>query len=373
MDVPAGWLLQQAAAIREAVDVPVVGVSRLTTPDDGEAALRDGLVDVVAYGRAFLTDPDWPRKAREGRAAEQLVLHRLQPGLRLAHRGPAGRDLPGQPGVRPRARSRHAVAARGRPGGCSSPAPGRPGWRPPARPPSAATGWCSSRRARRSAASSRGERAAAPRGLDDVPAPGARTAVARRGGASLRHPARRGAGRTAPARRDRRGDRRSVRPGGARDAGSRPGRPDRGRCRGRPAGAAARRRIRGARPGGVDRRPRRRGAGAERGRGARRGPADRPDRPARGHARRDAAAGSRAAGARRAGRDDRARRGDRAAVRGAPASRRRGRRDPPARAATAAVVARGRRAGRLHVVGDSKAARSALEAVHEGLLAGLAV
>ena len=71
MDVPAGWLLEQAAAIREAVDVPVVGVSRLTTPDEGEAALRAGLVDVVAYGRAFLTDPDWPRKAREGRADEQ--------------------------------------------------------------------------------------------------------------------------------------------------------------------------------------------------------------------------------------------------------------------------------------------------------------
>ena len=72
MDVAPGWLLEQASAIRAAVDVPVVGVSRLTTPDEGEAALRDGLVDVVAYGRAFLTDPDWPRKAREGRAAEQV-------------------------------------------------------------------------------------------------------------------------------------------------------------------------------------------------------------------------------------------------------------------------------------------------------------
>ena len=72
MDTPAGWLMPAAAAIREAVRVPVVGVSRFTSPADAEAALARGHVDVVAFGRAFLTDPEWPAKALSGRGDEQV-------------------------------------------------------------------------------------------------------------------------------------------------------------------------------------------------------------------------------------------------------------------------------------------------------------
>jgi 2,4-dienoyl-CoA reductase-like NADH-dependent reductase (Old Yellow Enzyme family)/thioredoxin reductase len=72
MDTPAGWLMPTAAAIREAVGVPVVGVSRFTAPADAEAALERGDVDLVAFGRAFLTDPEWPAKALSGRGDEQV-------------------------------------------------------------------------------------------------------------------------------------------------------------------------------------------------------------------------------------------------------------------------------------------------------------
>lgn len=72
MDTPAGWLLPLAAAIRESVGVPVVGASRFTSPDVAEQGLASGAVDVIAFGRAFLTDPDWPAKALAGRTEEQV-------------------------------------------------------------------------------------------------------------------------------------------------------------------------------------------------------------------------------------------------------------------------------------------------------------
>jgi 2,4-dienoyl-CoA reductase-like NADH-dependent reductase (Old Yellow Enzyme family) len=72
MDTPAGWLIPQAAAIRAAVDVPVVGVSRFTAAEAAEAVLERGEVDVVAFGRAFLTDPAWPRKVLSGAGEEQV-------------------------------------------------------------------------------------------------------------------------------------------------------------------------------------------------------------------------------------------------------------------------------------------------------------
>ncbi|MDX6560245.1 MAG: hypothetical protein QOD65_59 [Gaiellales bacterium] len=72
MDTPEGWLLPHASAIREAVDVPVVGVSRFTRAEAAEAALARGDIDMVAFGRAFLTDPQWPAKVLGGAGEEQV-------------------------------------------------------------------------------------------------------------------------------------------------------------------------------------------------------------------------------------------------------------------------------------------------------------
>jgi 2,4-dienoyl-CoA reductase-like NADH-dependent reductase (Old Yellow Enzyme family) len=70
MDYPPGWLLDSAAAIRRAVGVPVIGASRIVDPRDADAAIAAGRVDLVALGRALLTDPELPAKARAGRFDE---------------------------------------------------------------------------------------------------------------------------------------------------------------------------------------------------------------------------------------------------------------------------------------------------------------
>jgi 2,4-dienoyl-CoA reductase-like NADH-dependent reductase (Old Yellow Enzyme family) len=67
MDFAAGWLLPAAATIRRAVDIPVIGASRIVDPRDADRAIAAGDVDLVAFGRALLTDPELPNKARDGR------------------------------------------------------------------------------------------------------------------------------------------------------------------------------------------------------------------------------------------------------------------------------------------------------------------
>ncbi len=68
--VEPGHLLPLAAGIREVVDVPVIGVGRILDPEMAARALLEGMCDFVALGRALLADPEWPAKAREGRARE---------------------------------------------------------------------------------------------------------------------------------------------------------------------------------------------------------------------------------------------------------------------------------------------------------------
>jgi len=63
-------LAHLAAGVKQVVNVPVIAVGRLLTPDLAESLLQRGACDFVALGRPLLADPDWPRKAREGRAAD---------------------------------------------------------------------------------------------------------------------------------------------------------------------------------------------------------------------------------------------------------------------------------------------------------------
>ena len=65
-----GWRLPLARAIREAAGVPVIGVGVIRHPEVAEQAIAAGDCDLVALGRALLVDPQWPEKARDGRAGE---------------------------------------------------------------------------------------------------------------------------------------------------------------------------------------------------------------------------------------------------------------------------------------------------------------
>lgn len=57
-----------AAAVRRAVRVPIIVAGRINGPEVAEAVLEEGSADFVAVGRGLLTDPDFPIKAKEGRA-----------------------------------------------------------------------------------------------------------------------------------------------------------------------------------------------------------------------------------------------------------------------------------------------------------------
>jgi 2,4-dienoyl-CoA reductase-like NADH-dependent reductase (Old Yellow Enzyme family)/thioredoxin reductase len=70
MAVPRGHMRPLAAAVKRAVDVPVMAVGRLDDPDEAAAAVASGDADLVLLGRALIAEPDWPDKVREGRLAE---------------------------------------------------------------------------------------------------------------------------------------------------------------------------------------------------------------------------------------------------------------------------------------------------------------
>ena len=62
---PAAYV-GHAAAIKSVVDIPVIAVGRINTPEIAEAVLRSGQADLVAMGRASIADPALPNKALAG-------------------------------------------------------------------------------------------------------------------------------------------------------------------------------------------------------------------------------------------------------------------------------------------------------------------
>jgi len=65
LPMPPGTHLAAAVQIRRRISLPVVGVGRIANVEQAQAALEK--VDLVACGRAFLADPDWLAKSRQGR------------------------------------------------------------------------------------------------------------------------------------------------------------------------------------------------------------------------------------------------------------------------------------------------------------------
>ncbi len=67
MAVPPGYAAFIPSAIREAVDLPVVGVGRFKDPVQAERALHDGQCDLVGVVRGQIADADFAAKAKAGR------------------------------------------------------------------------------------------------------------------------------------------------------------------------------------------------------------------------------------------------------------------------------------------------------------------
>jgi 2,4-dienoyl-CoA reductase (NADPH2) len=66
MGVPRGAFIYLAAGIRAAVDVPVIASNRISDPFMAEAVLRDGLADLINFGRPLIADPELPQKVAKG-------------------------------------------------------------------------------------------------------------------------------------------------------------------------------------------------------------------------------------------------------------------------------------------------------------------
>jgi 2,4-dienoyl-CoA reductase-like NADH-dependent reductase (Old Yellow Enzyme family) len=71
MHWPRGPWLPLSARLREHVNgVPLVAFGLVTDPAEAEGILARGEADLVGLGRSLVTDPAWPKKAREGRQSD---------------------------------------------------------------------------------------------------------------------------------------------------------------------------------------------------------------------------------------------------------------------------------------------------------------
>lgn len=67
---PPGWRKYLAKAVKEQVGIPVIAANLIRTPEQAEEQLADGTQDFIAMGRSYLSDPEWVKKAMEGRSED---------------------------------------------------------------------------------------------------------------------------------------------------------------------------------------------------------------------------------------------------------------------------------------------------------------
>ena len=65
--IPQGFMLDMAAKLKEAVNIPVLCGGRMADPDMNEKAIAEGKIDAAVIGRQAIADPDYGNKVTEGR------------------------------------------------------------------------------------------------------------------------------------------------------------------------------------------------------------------------------------------------------------------------------------------------------------------
>ncbi len=68
--VPRGAFTWVTRKLRPHVSIPLVTSNRINMPELAEQLVADGSADLISMARPLLADPEWARKAREGRADE---------------------------------------------------------------------------------------------------------------------------------------------------------------------------------------------------------------------------------------------------------------------------------------------------------------
>lgn len=70
MSYPEGWRKHLALAVKKMVRVPVIATTVIRHPAYAETLLAEGYMDFVGCGRNNLADPEWMKKAMEGREVD---------------------------------------------------------------------------------------------------------------------------------------------------------------------------------------------------------------------------------------------------------------------------------------------------------------
>ncbi|MBA3008745.1 MAG: NAD(P)/FAD-dependent oxidoreductase [Proteobacteria bacterium] len=70
MYTPQGCFVHLAEAVKKTVNIPVITVGRIKDPEHANGILGEGKADMISMGRSFLADPQYPRKAREGKFSQ---------------------------------------------------------------------------------------------------------------------------------------------------------------------------------------------------------------------------------------------------------------------------------------------------------------
>ncbi|STZ56277.1 2,4-dienoyl-CoA reductase [NADPH] [Moraxella lacunata] len=66
--VPRAVFVRFSQAVKDAINIPVIGANRINMPDTAETMLANGQVDLVQMARPFLADSAWVQKAQTGNA-----------------------------------------------------------------------------------------------------------------------------------------------------------------------------------------------------------------------------------------------------------------------------------------------------------------
>ncbi len=100
MSHPDATFVHLAAAVKRAVNVPIIAVGRLGDPATATAAVAAGQVDFVALGRSLVADPQWVEKLRRGEPIRRCIacntcINEMRGGARIGCvvNGIAGREL----------------------------------------------------------------------------------------------------------------------------------------------------------------------------------------------------------------------------------------------------------------------------------------
>lgn len=68
-----GWRKYMAKAVKEAVSIPVIAANLIRSPEQAEAQLQEGIQDFVSLGRPHIADPEWAKKAHDGKTIRRCI------------------------------------------------------------------------------------------------------------------------------------------------------------------------------------------------------------------------------------------------------------------------------------------------------------